>query len=137
MLLVNFYWLLNIQVWSDVDYASPESMQSDETGNHETLVALTTDKGQGRMEGSWYKEDEVLDDKWVQESRKKSHESSTSHLEGLNWEVLVVNEPVLNAFCLPGGKIVVFTGLFEHFKSNAEIATIIGHEVMSWLCLVV
>jgi predicted Zn-dependent protease len=41
----------------------------------------------------------------------------------------VVNEPVVNAFCLPGGKIVVFTGLLEHFRSDAEIATIIGHEV--------
>lgn len=108
-------------------------MQGHETGTHDTLVAFTTDKGQGSMERSWYKEDEVLDDKWVQESRKKGHESSTSHLDGLNWEVLVVNEPIVNAFCLPGGKIVVFTGLFKHFKSDAEIATIIGHEVMSLL----
>ncbi|KAG6410856.1 hypothetical protein SASPL_128927 [Salvia splendens] len=32
-------------------------------------------------------------------------------------------------FCLPGGKIVVFTGLLNHFRADAEIATIIGHEV--------
>lgn len=42
-----------------------------------------------------------------------------------------MNEPVVNAFCLPGGKIVVFTGLLEHFKTDAKIATIIGHEVYS------
>ena len=55
--------------------------------------------------------------------------------DGLDWEILVVNKPDLNAFCLPGGKIVVFTGLFDHFKRDAEIATIIGHEVL-YLCLV-
>ncbi|KAL0382313.1 UNVERIFIED_CONTAM: Mitochondrial metalloendopeptidase OMA1 [Sesamum calycinum] len=55
--------------------------------------------------------------------------SQTGHLEGLKWEVLVVNEPVINAFCLPGGKIVVFTGLLNHFRADAEIATVIGHEV--------
>lgn len=76
---------------------------------------------------------EVLDDMWVDQSRKKGKEkggkSATGHLEGLNWEVLVVNDHVVNAFCLPGGKIVVFTRLLEHFRTDEEIATIIGHEV--------
>jgi len=75
----------------------------------------------------------VLDDSWVKDSRKEGGKSgvkaSTSHLEGMKWEVLVVNEPVVNAFCLPGGKIVVFTGLLKHFTSDAEVATIVGHEV--------
>ncbi|CAI9300162.1 unnamed protein product [Lactuca saligna] len=70
---------------------------------------------------------------WVDQSRKKGKEkggkSANGHLEGLNWEVLVVNDHVVNAFCLPGGKIVVFTGLLEHFRTDEEIATIIGHEV--------
>ncbi|MED6130988.1 hypothetical protein PIB30_005942 [Stylosanthes scabra] len=50
--------------------------------------------------------------------------------EGFNWEVLLVDKPDLNAVSRIGGKIVVFTGLLEHFKTDdAEIATIIGHEV--------
>ncbi|URE12637.1 Peptidase family M48 [Musa troglodytarum] len=53
----------------------------------------------------------------------------TKHLEGLNWEILVVRDDTVNAFCLPGGKIVVFTSLLDHFRSDAEIATVIGHEV--------
>lgn len=50
------------------------------------------------------------------------------------WEVVVVCDPAVNAFSLPGGKIVVFTGLLKHFALDAEIATIIGHEVcvLSW-----
>lgn len=117
------------EVWTDLDYAS----EPHESGGYEALVALTQSS-----EGKWHKEDEVLDDKWVQQSRKKGQErrvqSSTAHLEGLNWEILVVNEPVVNAFCLPGGKIVVFTGLLDHFKTDEEIATIIGHEVYDEFC---
>ena len=41
----------------------------------------------------------------------------------------MVNDHLVNAVCLPGGKIVVFTGLLEHFRNVEEIATIIGHEV--------
>ncbi|KAL1816367.1 hypothetical protein DCAR_0520754 [Daucus carota subsp. sativus] len=115
------------QVWTDVDY-STDHVGVSESGGDQTLMVLTDS-----AEANWSKEDEVLDDKWVQQSRKKGEEkgvkSSISHLEGLNWEILVVDEPVVNAFCLPGGKIVVFTGLLRHFQTNEEIATIIGHEV--------
>jgi len=117
-------------VWSDIDYASEHTVFGEESGK-ETINALT--ENEGKVGGNWHREDEVLDDKWVQKSRKKGQEKgsqpNTSHLDGLNWEILVVNDPMVNAFCLPGGKIVVFTGLLEHFRSDAEIATIIGHEV--------
>ncbi|PON69990.1 Peptidase M [Parasponia andersonii] len=120
------------QVWSDMGYASESAGTTHGERGLDTLMALK-EGGAEKVEDSWFREDEILDDKWIQETRKKGQErgsqSTTSHLEGLNWEVLVVNEPVVNAFCLPGGKIVVFTGLLEHFRSDAEIATIIGHEV--------
>ncbi|KAJ8752947.1 hypothetical protein K2173_008682 [Erythroxylum novogranatense] len=123
--------LKNEQVWSDLGYASSESDRAYHDATHQTLKALS--EGEVKGETNWYKDDEVLDDKWVQQTRRKGQEkgsrAETSHLDGLKWEVLVVDEPVVNAFCLPGGKIVVFTGLLEHFRSDAEIATIIGHEV--------
>jgi len=53
----------------------------------------------------------------------------SSHLDELNWEFLVVDNPDVNAFCYPGGKIIVYTGILEHFSSHGEIATILGHEV--------
>ncbi|XP_058205530.1 mitochondrial metalloendopeptidase OMA1 [Rhododendron vialii] len=119
------------EVWSDLGYAAVESGGETLSGKEETIMALS--ESDGDEVGKWGREDEVLDDKWVEESRKRGKESGSrsavSHLEGLNWEVLVVNEPVVNAFCLPGGKIVVFTGLLEHFRTDPEIATIIGHEV--------
>ncbi|KAF5773683.1 putative peptidase M48 [Helianthus annuus] len=55
--------------------------------------------------------------------------SGLKHLEGLQWEVLVVEDDAAYACCLPGGKIVVFTGLLEQFTTNEELAAIICHEV--------
>ncbi|KAK8561041.1 hypothetical protein V6N13_026471 [Hibiscus sabdariffa] len=116
------------QIWHDLEYASPGT--SLEHGAITTLSGREEDLGI-----TWSREDEILDDKWVRQSRKESHEKgssskpTTNHLEGLNWEVLVINQPEVNAMCLPGGKIVVFTGLLEHFRTDSEIATIIGHEV--------
>lgn len=124
------------KVWSDVRY-SPESVGlPHETSGHETLMGLgekITDEDKWLKEEKWHKDDEILDDHWVQKSRKegqkKGMKSESGHLEGLKWEVIVVNEPIVNAFCLPGGKIVVFTGLLNNFRSDYEIATILSHEV--------
>ncbi|KAL5570100.1 hypothetical protein UlMin_026675 [Ulmus minor] len=121
------------QVWSDLGYASESYGAGQERSGKETLMALKEGGGEEKVHGKWFREDEILDDEWVQQTRKKGRErgsqSATSHLDGLKWEVLVVNEPIVNAFCLPGGKIVVFTGLLDHFRTDTEIATIIGHEV--------
>ncbi|CAN6253371.1 unnamed protein product [Urochloa humidicola] len=79
------------------------------------------------------RDDEVLDDRWVTESRSRGKargaQPQTGHLDGLNWEVIVVRDDIVNAMCLPGGKIVVFTGLLDKFRADAEVATVLGHEV--------
>ena len=46
-----------------------------------------------------------------------------------NWQVSLVNNPQVNAFCLPGGKIVVYTGILPIAQTEAGLATVIGHEV--------
>jgi len=45
------------------------------------------------------------------------------------WEVRIVDKDVPNAVCLPGGKIVVFTGLRPYLKNEAGLAAVIAHEV--------
>lgn len=50
--------------------------------------------------------------------------------KGYAWEFKVVDKPdVVNAFCLPGGKVVVYSGIFRVSQDAAGMATVIGHEV--------
>jgi predicted Zn-dependent protease len=45
------------------------------------------------------------------------------------WEFVVFDSKELNAFALPGGKVGVYTGLLHLAESDAELATVIGHEI--------
>ena len=46
-----------------------------------------------------------------------------------HFTVTVVKSPVVNAFALPGGSVVVFTGLIKEAKSPEEVAGVLGHEI--------
>lgn len=47
----------------------------------------------------------------------------------LPWQIRVVDDPVVNAFALPGGFLYVTRGILGHFNSEAEMAAVIGHEI--------
>lgn len=51
-------------------------------------------------------------------------------LPNAQWEFVLFDEPkTANAFCLPGGKVGVYTGILPITKDEAGLATVIGHEV--------
>jgi predicted Zn-dependent protease len=52
-----------------------------------------------------------------------------SELEGLDFEVRVIDSPTVNAFCLPGGKMVVYTGLLRKAKNAEQVAGVLSHEM--------
>jgi len=50
--------------------------------------------------------------------------------EDLDFEFSVLNDSVPNAWALPGGKIVINRGLLVHLESEAELAAVLGHEIV-------
>jgi len=53
----------------------------------------------------------------------------TSVLEGYQWEFNLVENKEVNAWCMPGGKVVVYTGLLPISQNEAALAFVIGHEI--------
>lgn len=52
-----------------------------------------------------------------------------NNLQGYNWETKLVQSNEANAWCMPGGKIVVYTGLLPITQNEAGLAVAVGHEV--------
>jgi predicted Zn-dependent protease len=50
-------------------------------------------------------------------------------LEGFAWEVNLVEDNNINAWCMPGGKIVVYTGILPVTQNENALAVVMGHEI--------
>ncbi|WP_300811802.1 M48 family metallopeptidase [uncultured Bacteroides sp.] len=53
----------------------------------------------------------------------------SSEIANFAWEFNLVKDDQVNAFCMPGGKIVVYEGLMKLVQTDDELAVVIGHEV--------
>jgi predicted Zn-dependent protease len=53
------------------------------------------------------------------------------HIKGyrFEWEANVIDEDKINAFCLPGGKIAVYTGILPVAQNDDQLATVMSHEI--------
>ncbi|NVJ69131.1 MAG: M48 family metallopeptidase [Alphaproteobacteria bacterium] len=47
----------------------------------------------------------------------------------LAWEFVVIDEPVLNAWALPGGKVAVYRKMVDAFPNDDDLAAVMGHEI--------
>lgn len=50
-------------------------------------------------------------------------------LKGFAWEFNVIDDPTVNAFCMPGGKVVVYTGILKVTQNEDALAVVMGHEI--------
>lgn len=52
-----------------------------------------------------------------------------NRLAGYQWEFNLVEDPNVNAWCMPGGKVVVYTGLLPVAQTETGLAVVMGHEI--------
>lgn len=76
---------------------------------------------------------------------RKGNEEAYQYLEGIRnkvlasgevpyadqfaWEVYIIESDVVNAFCVPGGYIYFYTGIFKELNNEAEVAGVMAHEM--------
>jgi predicted Zn-dependent protease len=53
----------------------------------------------------------------------------TGYLNDYQWEYTLIKDPAANAWCMPGGKIVFYTGILPITDGEAGVAAVMGHEV--------
>jgi predicted Zn-dependent protease len=53
----------------------------------------------------------------------------SNRVEGFQWEFNVVKEDAVNAWCMPGGKVVVYTGILPVTQDEGSLAVVMGHEI--------
>ena len=62
-------------------------------------------------------------------ARRLASAASEKSKLNYNWQVSVIRSDEVNAFCLPGGEIVVYTGILPIAQTDAGLATVLGHEM--------
>jgi len=55
--------------------------------------------------------------------------AAVSEEPDLPWEFVVIDQPTINAFALPGGKVFIYRGLLAEMTNEAQLAAVLGHEV--------
>src|SRR6476660_6867302 len=66
----------------------------------------------------------------VEDALAAEHQMQAPHVErAFDWDVNVLQSDQVNAFCLPGGKIAVYTGLIPVAQNADAMAVVIGHEI--------
>ncbi len=55
--------------------------------------------------------------------------AKAANRDDFNWEFHTISKDILNAFCLPGGKVFVYSGILKAAHNDDQLATVISHEI--------
>ncbi|MCC5916091.1 MAG: M48 family metallopeptidase [Cryomorphaceae bacterium] len=55
--------------------------------------------------------------------------NQSSKLEGFEWEFILIDDPTVNAWCMPGGKVAFYTGILPYTQDETGLAVVMGHEI--------
>lgn len=104
---------------------SAEAMQQSATKQYAQLMAEARKKNALNPDLRQYARVKNIAERLIRETPAFRPDALT-----WNWEVNVLESPQINAWCMPGGKIAVYSGLIEKLDlTNDELAAVMGHEI--------
>ena len=104
-----------------LEHVKLTDQQQIQLGDQEYASTLRQDRRQIVSSGPEYAE--------VQTVSKRIEAVASKDKPDFDWRVTLLRSKVENAYCLPGGKIVVYTGILPITENDAGLATVLGHEV--------
>jgi predicted Zn-dependent protease len=104
-----------------VQHVGLTDKQQMQLGSEEYAKTLREDRAQIISSGTGYAR--------VQRVAKRIEAVAGRDKPAFVWKVTLLRKNEANAYCLPGGKIVVFTGILPLTRTDAGLATVLGHEV--------
>lgn len=66
---------------------------------------------------------------WTEMVNRVADRIAKASGEPFKWEVVLIDGPEVNAWCMPGGKMAVYTGIMPVLKNEGALAAVMGHEV--------
>jgi predicted Zn-dependent protease len=93
---------------------------SDEQINAEALKAYEEVKSKSKRS---------TNAEWTRMVDRVSSRIAKASGENFKWEWILIEDPQVNAWCMPGGKMAVYTGIMPVLKTEAALAAVMGHEV--------
>ncbi|MCP5523537.1 MAG: M48 family metallopeptidase [Verrucomicrobiales bacterium] len=119
--------LLGVLLWSSGCATAPE------TGRRQMILLSASEEMQlGLTEFEKLKQDVPVSKDQAAKAmveRVGRRIAAVAPLPNAQWEFVLFQSDEANAFCLPGGKVGVYTGILPVTKAEAGLATVIGHEV--------
>jgi predicted Zn-dependent protease len=111
-----------LQLLPESEVQSMASQQYKQFLTENKVVSSTVNKDAEMVRRIGQRLTKAIGDYYTQQG--KSH-----ILDGYQWEYNLVDSKEVNAWCMPGGKIVVYTGLLPISQNEAALAVVMGHEI--------
>jgi predicted Zn-dependent protease len=104
---------------------SAQAIEESANKQYAQLMAQADKKGKLNSDTAQYTRARTIADRLIRQTSAFRQDASR-----WQWEINVLSSPEVNAWCMPGGKIAVYTGLIEKLNiTDDELAAVMGHEI--------
>src|SRR5205085_8681778 len=117
------------QYFSSEKFVNPETGRASHVGMSTREEALLGLQGYQQVLAQSERIDSGPEFEMVRRVASRLARATGKAAADFDWQVSLIRSPQVNAFCLPGGKIVVYTGILPVAGNEAALATVLGHEM--------